>query len=101
MNKYVSELKKVSQRYAQSRFVCGLKSKQIQKSLLSENNLSYSKVVEIAVEMIERDACESKAKDTRRRNKSVSWSNKETPCYHCGEQHQPTTYRFNEATCRL
>lgn len=62
--------------------MCGLKSKQIQKSLLSENNLSYSKVVEIAIEMIEIDACESKAKDTRRRNKWVSRSNKETLTRH-------------------
>lgn len=68
LNKYVSELKNLSlnmqiwqqpQQYTPDKLVCVLKLEQIQKRLLSKNNLSYSKAVEIAVamEMAERDAC--------------------------------------------
>lgn len=68
MNKYMSELKNLSQtckfgnnlnNTLTDKLVCVLKLEQIQKRLLSKNNLSYSKAVEIAVamEMVERDAC--------------------------------------------
>lgn len=77
MNKYMLELKKLLQTCEfgdnlndifRDGLVCQLKLEHIQKRLLFENNLTYSKAFEITVsiEMTERDAYELKQSPTSR-----------------------------------
>ncbi|CAB4033713.1 Uncharacterized protein K02A2.6, partial [Paramuricea clavata] len=97
------------------RFVCGLSNQQIQKRLLAESKLKFSKAVDIAVAMetATRDATEihSKGREekplgldklTLNRPSNTSDSGPPSPvvCYRCGANtHVATECRFKKDVC--
>ena len=81
------------------RFVCGLLSDSIQRCLLTESDLSFTRAVEIA------QGIEAAAKDTLQPEGSegvvhVVTRKQEKPCYRCGRSnHAPANCKFTE--CRV
>ena len=97
------------------RLVCGLNNQQIQKRLLAESKLKFSKAVDIAVAMetATRDATEihsdlreekplglDKLTLNRPSNRSDNISPSPVVCYRCGANtHVATECRFKKETC--
>ena len=119
---YVARLKKASERCQfkefleealRDRFVCGLRSSEIQRKLLSEEELKFIKAVEIA------RACEAAEKQASTFTHGAAPSSHKInviprkefgergerkpapkPCFRCGENHSPQTCRFKDQQCR-
>lgn len=83
------------------RFVCGLLSDSIQRRLLTESDLSFTRAVEIAQGM------EAAARDTLQLKGSegvvhVVNRKQEKPCYRCGRSnHAPASCKFRDAVCHV
>ena len=106
---YVAELRRLTancdfgdylDQALRDRFVCGLLSDCIQRRLLTESDLTFTRAVEIAQGM------EAAAKDTLQLKGSeavvhgVVARKQEQPCYRCGRSnHAPASCRFKEAVC--
>ncbi|CAB4008107.1 Retrovirus-related Pol poly from transposon, partial [Paramuricea clavata] len=99
---YIAELKKLTthcnfgnnlEETLRDRLVCGLSNQQIQKRLLAESKLKFSKAVDIAVAMetATRDATEIHSKGREE---------KPLVCYRCGANtHVATECRFKKEVC--
>ena len=95
----------------QDKLVCGLRNEQIQKRLLSEAKLKYSKALEIALAMETaiRDASELQGElQSEPRVDKISDNSKPLPppnptskvCYRCGGYlHTTHNCRFTDQTC--
>jgi len=89
------------------RLVCGLRSENIQKRLLTETDLTLKRAVQVAQAM---EAAEKNAKSLKGGEvtlQKLSYENVKqqpadaTPCYRCGgRNHQPQECRFREVQCR-
>ena len=132
VTEYVAELKRLAihcdfqdwlEDALRDRLVCGLKSSHIQRRLLSESDLTYTKVVEVAIgmEAAKRNAQQLKGvelpiqrmsqepgagKITRDPNSTpksrsqVTGQKQGTPCRHCNQVgHNGAVYKFKGATC--
>ena len=80
----------------QDRLVCGLQSKQTQRKLLAEKDLSLPKAFDIAQAM---EAANSHSKEMKETFSSVL--RVETPCHYCGDAHDTRTCSFREAKCQV
>ena len=82
------------------RFVCGLKSENMQKHLLAKDHikLTFSKAVETAQGM---EAAASKAKEFKEPPPAVfQVTPRQKPCHRCGRSnHDEQACRFRQATC--
>ena len=121
---YIAELKKLTtycnfgsnlEETLRDRLVCGLSNQQIQKRLLAESKLKFSKAVDIAVAMetATRDATEihsecreekplglDKLTLNRLSNRSDSGPPSPVVCYRCGANtHVATECRFRKEVC--
>jgi len=85
------------------RFVCGLRHETIQRRLLSEKDLTYTKAMEIARAMEAADANAKSFKDAGpaiRKFSSQPNRDARNPCYRCGRtSHIPSDCKFKDATC--
>ena len=93
------------------RFVCGLRSKNIQKKLLAEKDLTWKRACEVAqaMESAERQANKftsgiqgmNALKSRPARGQAGQRQRKEQgkPCFRCGAQHSPQTCRFKNEQC--
>ena len=87
------------------RFVCGLRHESIQRRLLSEKDLNYTKAMEIARAMEAADANAKSFKDAGpaiRRLAGLPSRDRDAriPCYRCGRtSHAPSDCKFKDATC--
>ena len=85
------------------RFICGLKSQQIQKSLLAEDTLTMARALEIAQakEAASRDAKDLKGTPAAAGAQVMQLSDLSgKPCYRCGRDgHRPSDCRFKQARC--
>ena len=107
---YVAELRRVTancdfgdylDQALRDRFVCGLLSDSIQRRLLTESDLSFTRAVEIGQGM------EAAARDTLQLKGSegvvhVVNRKQEKPCYRCGRSnHAPASCKFRDAVCHV
>ena len=77
------------------RLVCGLRSEQAQKKLLSEAKLTLAKAVQIAQSM---EAADTRAKEMKGGEASILQVY--GPCYRCGKQgHESKACRFKDTKC--
>ena len=105
------------------RFICGIVHSAVQKRLLTESDLTFTKAVTVAqaVELAEKDAQKIQSsvdKDPREvhkfsttntklpgavKNKDNSSSDKSTSthCYRCGGKHNQQTCQFKSETCHF
>lgn len=77
--------------------VCGLRQELIQRWLLAEKGLTYTKVIEIArgMESVDKDAKNFRANET-----STNKLDNQRCCYRCSRSnHFPVNSRFKEAQC--
>ena len=90
------------------RFVCGLRSKQTQKRLLAEKELTWKAAVEIALAM---EVVDKQANNFRIPPEAGGINNvkpphppktpkQRKPCFRCGEDHIPQKCRFKDEYCR-
>ena len=122
MAAYSAALKKCSEHCAfgtfleeavRDRFVCGLRSKQIQKRLLLEKKLTWKEAVEITFSMEVTDKQASPGQANNFRNSPTEGninyakpphppktSKPKKPCFRCGENHIPKKCRFKDYFCR-
>ena len=119
---YCTTLKKASERCefkafldeaSRDRFVCGLKSRNIQKKLLAEQDLTWNKALEIAQEMESAEQQASnyggigmQAVNTLKlrprglgKQRNVQKKEPGKPCFRCGAQHSPQTCKFKNEQC--
>ena len=117
---YVADLKKLAthcnfganlNEALRDKLVCGLRNVQIQKRLLSEAKLKYSKALEIAIAMETaiRDAAELQSElQSEPRVDKISDNHTQAPspnpttkvCYRCGgDSHATHNCRFKDQTC--
>lgn len=90
------------------RFVCGLHSKNIQKRLLAEEDLTWKKVLETAMAMESaekqgnqfRNAPAPQASPINALPQTRTAEKKNKPCFRCGGTHQPQTCRLKGVKCR-
>ena len=82
------------------RFVCGISNHTIQKSLLSEKDLTFKKAFDIA------QSYESAANNLSTLQETDNYQDvhqvraSSQPCYHCGHSgHRPDQCKFKTATC--
>ena len=82
------------------RLVCGLRSEQTQKRLLSEPELSLAKALQIAQAI---EAANNRTKEIKLPgaviSTEVSVLGVNKVCYRCGKRHDAKTCRFKEAKC--
>ncbi|VDI74334.1 Hypothetical predicted protein [Mytilus galloprovincialis] len=118
INEYVAQIRKFSE-YCnfpdlndtlRDRLVCGLKSEQTQKKLLSVQALTLEKAMQISVAMetATKDALELQGKQQEsavhkvksQKPKVNSYQQKLITCYRCNKQgHKADTCRFKDQTC--
>ena len=126
---YVAALRKLAKfcNYGESlnemlcdRFVCGIAHPAVQKRLLTELDLTFTKAVTVAqaVELAEKGAQQIQSsvdKEVHKfsitnakppgavKNKNDSFSDKSTSihCYRCGGKHNQQTCRFKSETCHF
>ncbi|CAG2213598.1 unnamed protein product [Mytilus edulis] len=118
INEYVAQIRKFSE-YCnfpdlndtlRDRLVCGLKSEQTQKKLLSVQALTLEKAMQISVAMetATKDALELQGKQPEsavhkvksQKPKVNSYQQKPITCYRCNKQgHKADTCRFKDQTC--
>ena len=106
---YIAELRRLTARCEfgafldealRDRFVCGLRSENIQKRLLSEDKLTISKALDIAQAMESADRNAKELKRAPAAVLSVSQPKSRKPCYRCGRtNHDDQECRFRDATC--
>ena len=114
---YSAALKKCSEHCAfgtfleealRDRFVCGLRSKQTQKRLLAEKELTWKAAVEIALAM---EVADKQASNFRNSPETGGINyvkpphppktpKQRKPCFRCGEDHVPQKCRFKDENCR-
>ena len=75
------------------RLVCGMNSKQTQKKLVTEQDLTLTKALQIPQAM---EAAGARAKEMKGTDHSI---HRAGPCYFCGKPHDTKTYKFREAKC--
>ncbi|KAL9984702.1 hypothetical protein ACROYT_G007028 [Oculina patagonica] len=114
---YSAALKKCSEHCAfgtflqealRDRFVCGLRSKQIQKRLLSEKKLTWKEPVEIALAMEVADKQANNFRNSPAEGNlhyvkpphPPKMPKPRKPCFRCGENHVPQKCRFKDEFCR-
>ena len=82
--------------------VCGLRHETTQKHLLSVDNLTLDKAVQLAQSMEAADMLSKSLKDSGSASAPVNQvpSGKRRKCYRCGKTgHGEKTYRYREAEC--
>ena len=117
MAAYSAALKKCSEHCAfgtfleealRDRFVCGLRSKQTQKRLLAEKELTWKAAQEIALAM---EVADKQASNFRNSPEAGGINyvkpphlpktpKQRKPCFRCGEDHIPQKCRFKDENCR-
>ena len=127
VREYVSALQKLTEHCdfqdhledtLRDRLVCGLRDVTLQKRLLTKEDLTFARAVEMAetAERAEKDAAELQVattpevhrlpvreptKDDRRESGTGRMRQHQSPqCFRCGRTHQPETCWFRDQQCR-
>jgi len=105
---FAAQLKKLSTRSEfgnfldealRDRFVCGLRKESIQKKLLSEKTLDFSKAMEIAQSM-EMASGSAQVQDVYQLKKNISSGEKYGHCYCCGDTgHYSNKCKYRKYRC--
>ena len=87
------------------RFVCGLRSRQIQKRLLAEKSLTWKTAVEMALvdkqpDKFSRNSPADSGIHYVRSPHLLKAIKPKRPCFRCGEDHIPQKCRIKEELCR-
>ena len=114
---FVAELRKLSKHcnfgdtlnnMLRDRLVCGINDQRLQRRLLAEPNLTYTKAFELAQAM---EAADRNAKDLQERAAGIHAVRKQdraegprrgtstATCYRCGGKHLATACRFRDSEC--
>ena len=119
---YMAELRKLAnhcefagylEEALRDRFVCGIRSEGIQRSLLAEENLTLTRAIELAqgMEAAEKNAQSFKGTEVtiqkirqsatpRGAGAKQPPADLDNPCYRCGKKnHTPANCRFKEVVC--
>ena len=112
--KYVAELRRLTthckfentvdylEESLRDHFVCGLRTENMRKRLLTEKNLTFTKALEIAqsLETATKDAQRLKQEASGAVHSVTSPKSVKEACYRCGQtNHKASECRFKEATC--
>ena len=113
---YVAQLRQLTQYYCEfgdsleemlrDRLVCGIADVRMQRALLAEPQLTFTKALQMIqiMETAHRDSRELQAQitgpvpvNTVARTQATATK----PCFCCGEQHSPATCRFTDFVCNF